>query len=459
MYTHEMAQPTDTMLLTEILDMETGLNIDPRVFLRRELSLVMKDRAELMARYARDPDAPWLVCQLCSAPVILVRTKDRYFHFRHHLNEEAEKKCSISTRGELSADQIKCIKYNAAKESAAHLRLKAIIRDSLMADEKCTEPLVETVWKGLRLAERAQWRKPDVQVEHAGQRLAFEVQLSTTFLSEIVGRREFYRRNNGGMVWVFHSFDPTTTRTAEEDIFYLNNHNVFLVNEATLERSRQAKRMALDCWYPTPELRGNTIFNRWTMAHVFLDELTIDPREQKVFFYDYDAQRAEIERSLDKSLVRQAFYDFWNQHAANDCRETDAAWVTLREKMRIAMPRLQLPVDHRTGKFHGAISIMLSARFGRPVGYNLPRLLNVANTAFDHYKDFLYAFGWTLRLCGHEDSLKAQDSKGTWLRRTEIIKEGMRNYDEDFRQDPSLNHLIAFLVPEITEKLAQARDW
>lgn len=29
MYTHEMAQPTDTMLLTEILDMETGLNIDP----------------------------------------------------------------------------------------------------------------------------------------------------------------------------------------------------------------------------------------------------------------------------------------------------------------------------------------------------------------------------------------------------------------------------------------------
>ncbi|WP_028696790.1 hypothetical protein [Pseudomonas cremoricolorata] len=48
MYTHEMAQPTDTMLLTEILDMETGLNIDPQVFLRRELSLVMKDRAELM---------------------------------------------------------------------------------------------------------------------------------------------------------------------------------------------------------------------------------------------------------------------------------------------------------------------------------------------------------------------------------------------------------------------------
>lgn len=142
--------------------------------------------------------------------------------------------------------------------------------------------------------------------------------------------------------------------------------------------------MALDCWYPTPELRGNTIFNRWTMAHVFLDELTIDPREQKVFFYDYDAQRAEIERSLDKSLVRQAFYDFWKQHAANDCRETDAAWVTLREKMRIAMPRLQLPVDHRTGKFHGAISIMLSARFGRPGDYNLPRLLNVANTAFDH---------------------------------------------------------------------------
>ncbi|WP_346830901.1 DUF6035 family protein [Pseudomonas abietaniphila] len=459
MFTHEVAQPTDTMLLTEILDMVTGENVDLQAFLSRELSLVIKDRAELASRYVRNPEEPWLVCQLCSAPVILVRTKGRRFHFRHHPREEAEQKCSISTRGQLSAEQINCIKYNAAKESSAHLRLKGIIRDSLIADENCTEPLVETIWKGMRLADRAQWRKPDVQVEHAGQRLAFEVQLSTTYLTEIVGRREFYRANNGGMVWVFQSFDPSTTRTSEEDIFYLNNNNVFIVNEATLERSRQAKRMAINCWYAIPHLRGKTIIDEWMMEEVFLDQLIIDPKKQKVFFRDYDALRAELESSLDISKARQAFYDFWFEHAANDCRETDAAWRTLRDKMRVAVPHLYLPMDYRMDKFHGVISLMLSARFGRPVGYNLQRLLNVANTAFDHYKEYLYAFGWTLRLCGYEQHLKEQDSKGTWLQRTKVIKKGLENHDAAFRQDPTYNRVIAFLVPEVREKLAQARDW
>ena len=70
------------------------------------------------------------------------------------------------------------------------------------------------------------------------QRFAFEVQLSTTFLTEIVGRREFYRVNGGAIVWVFEGFNPQENRTAEQDIFYLNNLNVFVVNERTLERSR-----------------------------------------------------------------------------------------------------------------------------------------------------------------------------------------------------------------------------
>lgn len=459
MFTHELAQPTDKMLLTDILDLETSTPVDLHAFLSRELGLVIKDRAELARRYARNPEQPWLVCELCTAPVILVRTKGRRFHFRHHPREEEKRNCSISTRGLLSADQINCIKYNAAKESSAHLKLKGIIRDSLIADENCTEPLVETIWKGMPIAERAKWRKPDVQVEHAGQRLAFEVQLSTTFLTEIVGRREFYRENNGGMVWVFQSFDPTTTRTAEEDIFYLNNYNVFIVNEDSLARSRQAKRMALDCWYAIPHLRGRTIINEWVMEKVFLDQLIVRTEEQTVFFKDYDALRAELESSLDSSHARQAFYEFWKEHGPNDCKESDAAWQILREKMRIAAPDVPLPMDFHTGKFHGVVSLVLSARYGYPVGYKLPRLLNVANTAFDHYKNYLLAFGWTLKAFDNEEFLAEQDSKQTWLRRKKVIREGLQNKKEIYRQDLRYNHVIAFLIPEIRDQLAQAREW
>jgi len=447
------------MLLTDILDLETNETINLQTFLNRELGLVIKDRAELASRYARDPDQPWLVCQWCTAPVILVRTKGRRFHFRHHPREEGQRNCSVSTRGQLSAAQINCMKYNAAKESTAHLRLKGIIRDSLIADENCSEPLVERVWKSMPLAQRAQWRKPDVQVEHKGQRLAFEVQLSTRYLTEIVGRREFYRANNGAMVWVFQSFDPGVTRTAEEDIFYLNNYNVFIVNEATQERSRHAKRMALDCWYAIPHLRGKTIIDEWMKEEIFLDQLTVRPAEQKVFYRDYDALRAELQSTLSDDSARQAFYDFWSEHAANDNHESDHAWDKLVANLREVAPHLPLPVNYRMGKFHGAISLMLSARFGRPVGYRQPRLLNVANTAFDHYKPYLLAFGWTLKACGHDQRLSEQDAKQTWLHRKGLIREGLASQDEAYRQDLSYNALIAFLVPEIREKLSLGREW
>ena len=51
----------------------------------------------------------------------------------------------------------------------------------------------------MRLTDRAQGLKPDFQVDQAGQRMDFEVRLSTTYLTEIVGPREFYSANNVGM--------------------------------------------------------------------------------------------------------------------------------------------------------------------------------------------------------------------------------------------------------------------
>ncbi|WP_059405226.1 DUF6035 family protein [Pseudomonas sp. RIT-PI-q] len=459
MYTHEVAKPTEQMLLCNILDLDSGETLDLEIFLSRELAAVIQDRGEMAARYNRDAERPWLVCQICSGAVMLVRTQQRRFHFRHHPDEEGKRDCPISTRGSFSAEQINSMKYNAAKESSAHLRLKGIIRDSLVADAQCSEPQVEKVWRSMPTAERAKWRKPDVQVERAGQRLAFEVQLSTTFLTEIVGRREFYRANGGAIIWVFEHFDPTETRTAEEDIFFLNNLNVFIVNEATLERSREAKRMALDCWHAIPHLRGRTVVNEWVMEEIFLDQLIVDTDAQQVFFFDYQAYRTTLEATLDLKHLRLDFYNFWLTLGTSDCLEADVAWHSLQNRMSIAAPHIPLPKSFRHGKFHGAVSIVLSAKYGWPVGYRLQRLINVTNTAFESYKAFLLAFGWTLKAFNRDDLLTEQDTKGTWGKRTKIIRDAFHDHDEAYRQDRSYNLFLAFLVPEIKEKLAEGREW
>ncbi|PWE42701.1 hypothetical protein C9I49_18285 [Pseudomonas prosekii] len=84
MYTYEVAQPTEHMLLTEIFDLDNSRAIDPTEFLSQELAAVMQDRNELAGRYTRNPESPWMVCQLCGGAVMLVRTQQRHFHFRHH---------------------------------------------------------------------------------------------------------------------------------------------------------------------------------------------------------------------------------------------------------------------------------------------------------------------------------------------------------------------------------------
>lgn len=459
MRTLEYAQPTEQMKLTDVMDLDSATPIEISSFLSRELSLVIQDRAELASRFILDRDKPWLVCQLCGAALLLVRTQHRFFHFRHHPVIEGLIQCDISTKGELSSAQITAIKYNAQKESQTHIRLKGIIRDSLIADRSCGEPLVEKVWKGQPVADRATWRKPDVQVVRGNERIAFEVQLSTTFLTEIVGRREFYRANGGAMIWVFQSFDPSSTKTAEEDIFFLNNLNVFIVNDQTLARSRATGRMAFECWYAVPELTGRTIVNEWRRAEVFLDDLTFSPEKQLVFYNDYLSQREVLESSVNADVLRRDFHSFWMELGREDTPQSRERWVDLRERIAVTYPDIKLPNSHWTDPFQGAVSIVLSARYGRPIGYRFERLLNVSNQAFDSYKPFLLQFGWTLEIFEQNELLAEQDKKGTWAKRRQIIRTALQARDDAYRPDRQYNRLFAFLVPELKERLINMREW
>ncbi|WP_256735559.1 DUF6035 family protein [Pseudomonas sp. dw_612] len=278
-------------------------------------------------------------------------------------------------------------------------------------------------------------------------------------MTEIVGRWEFYRANGGSMIWVFQSFDPSSTKTAEEDIFFLNNLNVFIVNDRTLARSKASGRMAFDCWYAVPELTGRTIVNEWRRAEIFLDDLTFSPEKQLVFYNDYQAQREALESSVNTDVLRRDFHAFWTEFGREDTPQSRERWIDLRERMAIAYPDIKLPNFHWTDPFQGAVSIVLSARYGRPIGYRFERLLNVSNQAFDSYKPFLLQLGWTLEIFEHNELLAEQDKKGTWAKRRGIIRAALQNRDEAYRSDRQYNHLFAFLVPELKERLINMREW
>src|SRR5690606_24154464 len=129
--------------------------------------LVIQDRNQIQTRYKHSD--PWLVCSICGGAVQLVSMPDRRFYFRHQ-SEEEDRGCPINTKGQRSPDLINRMKYNGAKESATHQRLKQLLNESLHADPYFADIAVEKVWRGM---DRRSWRKPDVQAKRGLLKLAF----------------------------------------------------------------------------------------------------------------------------------------------------------------------------------------------------------------------------------------------------------------------------------------------
>lgn len=457
------AEVTKKQSLKYIMDFDTGEQIDIDLFIRRETRLVIQDRNKMRHRYKTDQNQPWLVCSLCGAAVLLVSCTDRTFYFRH-MPEEEDRDCPVNTKGQFSADEINAMKYNGAKESPAHQHLKEILRYSIMADPRFeAPPKVERVWRGM--IDRKTWRKPDVQATWKDCRLAFEIQLSTTFLSIIVDRREFYRTENGYLLWLFQKFDPNRTRRAEEDIFFNNNSNVFIVDQYTLRKSIESSRLTLECWYAFPKLRHGQIYDEWQREEVSIDDLTFDQTKQRVYFVDYEAERVKLEQSLideqikleqrliDKqySDARDAFVNFWQEHGGKSSKAGHQHWEDLRTIFKSY--GLELPEFYDSTPFNGVISIMLSAKHGHPIGYRYQKLIEVTNVAFNSYKNYLMLFGWALKVYGRMELLDSQDTKGTWSRRRTIIRDAMAAEEASYARKMEYDELIFFLLPELPKKL------
>jgi len=155
--------------------------------------------------------------------------------------------------------------------------MKAIIAESIAVDPRFSFPMTEATWKG----DLGEWRRPDVQTEFGGLRLAFEIQLSTTFIRVIAERREFYRREGGLLIWLFKRFDESNSRLTQEDVFYNNNRNVFLASEETLAASKEAGKLCLECRWTEPLDDGGSTVLQWRRKIVTVDELTIDTERQR----------------------------------------------------------------------------------------------------------------------------------------------------------------------------------
>jgi hypothetical protein len=428
--------------IEEVQDPDSGKCFSARDAIGSDYDRLMRLRMELAEANAAKEDR--YVCPVCGVGVYLVCRRngdDKRFFFRHR-SEKGN--CPAVTRGDLSKEEIEARKYNGAKESRAHIRMKEILYESISNDPNFSDPQTEKVWKGM---ERGVWRKPDVSALWKGSvRVAFEVQLSTTFLHVIAQRRQFYRSHGGLLCWVFKSFDAEAARLTQDDIFHNNNRNLFLASEETLRASKEHKALMLDCRWAEPTLGDNGLAWSWNGRLAAFSEMTLDAAGQRVFLVDREKLDATELRDIETEGLKRRFAAWW----AADTRD-EGSWDAFRAEFHRHGAHLPRWPREATG----LLNALYTAKAGRVVGWDHPKFISAAHTVAGSHKKALRAFRAALKAYGRAEQIKAEDAEGKWERKVAAYKGKLAARDSEYERDKSFDPLIAFLFPEVWSILSQ----
>lgn len=156
------------------------------------------------------------ICAVCRIALWL----SRYNHeegnrwFKH---DEPSLGCPWFEGNKLSPDQRRALIYRGQQEGEEHRRLKNFIALWLEKEPGITGVDRELVTHGQIL--KGEWKRPDVQCVKGDKRIVFEIQLSYTFLSDVIKRDEFYRQEGIFIIWVFAFFDLRRATVRDEAFF------------------------------------------------------------------------------------------------------------------------------------------------------------------------------------------------------------------------------------------------
>lgn len=445
--------------IEQVRSRKSGRLLDVRRLIRAfryERAILLRQRLKSLVKC----NETRLVCATCGVPVYLACSTSKRFFFRHRHEDGS---CPAVTRTGFTEADIRAMKYRGTQESEAHKRIKELVLRSLSADPRFTELLSEKTWRSSEGLPGL--RRPDVSARMDNLRLAFEVQLSTTFLDVVLSRREFYRAERAALVWVLPNFHPNYRRMTDDDILFGNNSNVFVVDESTASASEAARAFKMKCWHRKPVIDGDQIVDEWVERLVRWDELMVDVDLQTVVAFDYLLEAAKlVEQIKTDKLARiaalQAAVERAKAALENELRERVFRFVLDDDDFDEHMGRHEewLAINDRLlanncgleGKYPDLMKVsrivhlVASAKAGKPVGFNYKNLAEIGHHVFHQHPDLFLAYGFMLRALGTKSVLDRDDRTG---RLAAKIRDERLNFRSDpkYRMAEDEERLCAFL--------------
>jgi len=433
----------------EVIDLVSGDILESAEFISaHRYDALVETRGRILE--AMKLDKPFYACALCYTPVYLVASPTKSFFFRHRAEDGS---CPAQTRGSLSQAEIRALKYNGVRESEAHKKIKQLISRSLAADPRFIPGSIALEQRWRSHDNPDQWRQPDVQATCEGMRLAFEAQLSTTFLDVVVGRRSFYRNDGALLVWILRKFDPNDRRLMIDDLLFSNNSNILVVDEDTALLSEERREFYLRCHFRCLKREAERIVENWDVRVASFHDLIRNIEKQQVFLFDHRSEQARLIAETDGEL-RAAFFALCEtvEFPYDPRPEVVQAWQALGAKLaarNVAIP----PTPHADKGFRTLIMSLLSAKKGAPFGWGFKALIEVAHHIAEEHPQHLLAFGYALEHYGLRLLIESQDVSGKWRRKCDRFRPLIKSYDPTYMPDQNWLATLVFLFPEIGEQL------
>lgn len=308
-------------------------------------------------------------CIACDSPLALLSTSDRsgfYFKHKHYVDS-----CPIKDERSLPPDVLRAKKFNGNQESAAHEYMKALLYRLIALDSRFVNIEKETVRKD---HESKEWKKPDISGEFLGEKVVFEIQLSTELLDVIVRRREFYKKTNTLLVWVFQAFSFDKARISDLDISYSNNNNIIVLDAESTEKTFSTGELHFSCHWRQVEIQDGSI-KYIPKEEIFnFNKLHKDFSESRIFHYDFTSEDIKARQKLFTELWTVGNVDQYDNEKAYAIIK-QCYGINIEEKKNLA--RL--------------IHSIWVARTGIASGWKYTPE-EVFHKLFDRYKDIVYIY-------------------------------------------------------------------
>lgn len=373
-------KPQQTVKLA--IDCETGEPVTAESLLGLdEATFSAMRRAAMEARVARKRggDAVRFQCAICKQPLFLSRYREESIN-RWFVHDGKSEQCPWYEGNRLSPDQTKALIYRGQQEGAQHQEYKRFLAHWLARD-----PLVSAIASEQTTYSeilRGEWRRPDVKCTYRGQRLVFEIQLSYTFLSDVIARDQFYKREGIFIVWVFARFD--LDRAAVTDEAFFNRRNLFVLDVDAISQTNQAGVLTFNGYRQSPYFIDGRLVDTWTSDFVTLSEVSFPLDNFRPYFFDYDATRKTLEaeriaaaRKKEDEDLRQGVNEYldlalryYDSGHAKDAQAELLSKVDELEKSGAWHRGFEALREWGFYGMRGALPALLSIKFDRPVSYS-----------------------------------------------------------------------------------------